>query len=301
MQQYKYRGLAFQGISYILPAHNLEKSHIYHCPPIENTADTVINCAQLTYGSTMFLLLSNDDGYLSPGLRLLADGLRSETTRLAVIAPDRDCSGASHSLTLKRPLSITEHGDNIWSVDGTPSDCVHLAMTGYLDTRPDLVISGINHGANMGEDVHYSGTVAAAFEGHNLGLPAIAVSVAAHNPTHLGSAVKIVTDLYRHLRESPLPKNLFLNINIPDLAYKDIKGIRATVLGARHPAGPLQQTQNPRNKTLYWIGSAGARADSTDNTDFHAVEAGYISITPLQFDLTAHDQLHDLAAWLEHI
>ncbi|WP_298048720.1 5'/3'-nucleotidase SurE [uncultured Cardiobacterium sp.] len=247
----------------------------------------------------MFLLLSNDDGYLAPGLRRLADALHHEVNRLAVIAPDRDCSGASHSLTLKRPLSITEHGANIWSVDGTPSDCVHLALTGYLDTRPDMVISGINHGANMGEDVLYSGTVAAAFEGHNLGLPAIAVSIAARNPAHLDSAVKITTDLYRHMSESPLPRNLFLNINIPDLPYKDIKGIRATVLGARHPAGPLQQIKNPRDKILYWIGSAGNFAGGGDNTDFHAVEAGYVSVTPLQFDLTAHDQLHDLGTWLE--
>ena len=249
----------------------------------------------------MFLLLSNDDGYLAPGLRQLADALRSETTRLAVIAPDRDCSGASHSLTLKRPLSITAHEAGVWSVDGTPSDCVHLALTGYLDTRPDMVISGINHGANMGEDVLYSGTVAAAFEGHNLGLPAIAVSTAARNPAHLDSAVKITTELYRHMNANPPPRNLFLNINIPDLPYKDIMGIRATVLGARHPAGPLQQTRNPRDKTLYWIGSAGNGTDNGDNTDFHAVEAGYISVTPLQFDLTAHGQINDLAVWLEDI
>ena len=151
----------------------------------------------------MFLLLSNDDGYLSPGLRQLATALASEAARLAVIAPDRDCSGASHSLTLKRPLSVTDHGAGVWSVDGTPSDCVHLALTGYLDSLPDMVISGINHGANMGEDVLYSGTVAAAFEGHNLGLPAIAVSVAAQQPQHLDSAVKSVIDLYRHLAANP--------------------------------------------------------------------------------------------------
>ena len=171
----------------------------------------------------MFLLLSNDDGYLSPGLRQLATALASEAARLAVIAPDRDCSGASHSLTLKRPLSVTDQGAGVWSVDGTPSDCVHLALTGYLDSLPDMVVSGINHGANMGEDVLYSGTVAAAFEGHNLGLPAIAVSVAAQQPQHLDSAVKSVIDLYRHLAANPLPQNLFLNINIPDLPYKTSK------------------------------------------------------------------------------
>ena len=248
----------------------------------------------------MFLLLSNDDGYLSPGLRQLATARASEAARLAVIAPDRDCSGASHSLTLKRPLSVTDHGAGIWSVDGTPSDCVHLALTGYLDTLPDMIISGINHGANMGEDVLYSGTVAAAFEGHNLGLPAIAVSSTAHLPQHLDSAVKTVIDLYRHLTANPLPRNTFLNINIPDLPYKDLKGYRATVLGARHPAGPLQETKNPRGKTQFWIGSAGSRVEGNEQTDFHAVENGYISVTPLQFDLTAHRELPDLAAWLEH-
>ena len=249
----------------------------------------------------MFLLLSNDDGYLSPGLRQLADALASEATRIAVIAPDRDCSGASHSLTLKRPLSVTDHGAGIWSVDGTPSDCVHLALTGYLDTLPDMIISGINHGANMGEDVLYSGTVAAAFEGHNLGLPAIAVSSTAHHPQHLDSAVKTVIDLYRHLTANPLPRNTFLNINIPDLPYKDLKGYRATVLGARHPAGPLQETKNPRGKTQFWIGSAGSRVEGNEQTDFHAVENGYISVTPLQFDLTAHRELPDVAAWLEEL
>ncbi len=247
----------------------------------------------------MFLLLSNDDGYLSPGLRQLATALASEAARLAVIAPDRDCSGASHSLTLKRPLSVTDQGAGVWSVDGTPSDCVHLALTGYLDSLPDMVVSGINHGANMGEDVLYSGTVAAAFEGHNLGLPAIAVSVAAQQPQHLDSAVKSVIDLYRHLAANPLPQNLFLNINIPDLPYKDIKGCRATSLGTRHPAGPLQETKNPRGKTLFWIGAAGSRRAGDEQSDFHAVENGYISVTPLQFDLTAQRQIADVAAWLE--
>ncbi|MDO4643380.1 MAG: 5'/3'-nucleotidase SurE [Cardiobacteriaceae bacterium] len=247
----------------------------------------------------MFLLLSNDDGYLSPGLRLLAEALSNEVARLSVIAPDRDCSGASHSLTLKRPLLVTDHGAGIWSVDGTPSDCVHLAMTGYFDVLPDMVISGINHGANMGDDVLYSGTVAAAFEGHNLGLPAIAVSNVASNPQHMDSAVKIVRDLFLRLAANPLPRNLFLNVNIPDLPYEQIKGLRATVLGTRHPAAPLIETKNPRGKTLFWIGPAGGIVSGEDNTDFNAIEGGYVSVTPLQFNLTAHNQIGDVVTWLE--
>lgn len=247
----------------------------------------------------MFLLLSNDDGYLSPGLRLMAETLRSDVQRLAVIAPDRDCSGASHSLTLTRPLSVTEHEHDVWSVDGTPSDCVHLATTGYFDQLPNMVISGINHGANMGDDVLYSGTVAAAFEGHNLGLPAIAVSNASHNPKHLDSSVKIVADLFRRLIVSPLANHLFLNINIPDIAYSEIKGFRATVLGERHAAGPLIDAKNPRGKTLFWIGTAGSVVNGSEETDFHAVDAGYVSITPLQFNLTAHREVKNVRSWLE--
>ncbi|MDO4777645.1 MAG: 5'/3'-nucleotidase SurE [Cardiobacteriaceae bacterium] len=247
----------------------------------------------------MFLLLSNDDGYLSPGLRVMADVLRDQVGRLVVMAPDRDCSGASHSLTLKRPLAVHAHADGFYSVDGTPSDCVHLAVSGFFDERPQMVISGINRGANLGDDVMYSGTVAAAFEGRHLGLPAIAVSNVAHDPAHWESSAHVVLDLFRHVRQYPLAPNTLLNVNIPDLPYNEIRGFRTTTLGRRMEAMPLVETVNPRNKKLYWIGRAGEAAEGDEDTDFRAVEQGYVSVTPLQFNLTDFDQLGDVTQWLE--
>lgn len=247
----------------------------------------------------MFLLLSNDDGYLSPGLRVMADTLRDQVGRLVVMAPDRDCSGASHSLTLKRPLAVQAHEDGIFSVDGTPSDCVHLAVSGFFDERPQMVISGINRGANMGDDVMYSGTVAAAFEGRHLGLPAIAVSNVSHEPRHWESSAHVVLDLFRHVRAHPLAPNTMLNVNIPDLPYNEIRGFRTTTLGRRMEAKPLVETVNPRNKKFYWIGQAGEAAEGDEDTDFQAVEQGYVSVTPLQFNLTDFDQLGDVTRWLE--
>lgn len=249
----------------------------------------------------MFLLLSNDDGYLSRGLRLMAQALAPEVERMVVMAPDRDCSGASHSLTLSRPLSVTAHDDVIHSVDGTPSDCVNLALSGYFDQQPEMVISGINRGANLGDDVMYSGTVAAAFEGRHLGLPAIAVSSVSHHPEHLDAAVQIVVDLFRHLRIHPLPANTLLNVNIPDRAYDDIRGFRTTILGTRTQPGALVEIKDPRARTMYWIGPPGDIDDNSEETDFHAVSEGYVSLTPLQFDLTHHRQLTDLRRWLENI
>lgn len=247
----------------------------------------------------MFLLLSNDDGYLSPGLRIMAETLRQDVSRLAVMAPDRDCSGASHSLSLTRPLSVHDHGKGIFSVDGTPSDCVYLGLSGYFDQSPEMVISGINRGANLGDDVLYSGTVAAAFEGRHLGLPSIAVSNASHNPQYYEDSAKIVRDLFLHLRECPLPAKTLLNVNIPDLPYAQIKGFRTTVLGRRNASEPLIKAENPRGQALYWVGPAGSVAEGGEETDFHAVEAGYVSITPLQFDLTHHRQMSDVRTWLE--
>ncbi|UJF24721.1 5'/3'-nucleotidase SurE [Suttonella sp. R2A3] len=249
----------------------------------------------------MFLLLSNDDGYLSPGLRLMADALLGEVERLVVMAPDRDCSGASHSLTLKRPLNVNEHDGIIYSVDGTPSDCVYLGVGGYFDAKPDMVISGINRGANLGDDVMYSGTVAAAFEGRHLGLPAIAVSCDSHKPEHFADAAKVVVDLFRHLREHPLPADTLLNVNIPDRAYGDIKGFRTTVLGQRDAPESLIETHDPRGRKLFWIGPPGKVSAGGEETDFHAVANGYVSVTPLQFDLTRHRQMHDVQQWLEGI
>ena len=247
----------------------------------------------------MFLLLSNDDGYLSPGLRAMADALRDQVARLVVMAPDRDCSGASHSLTLKRPLSVSAHEDGVYSVDGTPSDCVHLAVSGFFDERPHMVISGINRGANMGDDVLYSGTVAAAFEGRHLGLPSIAVSNVAHQPRHWQASAQVVRDLFAHIRAYPLPSHMFLNVNIPDLPYGDIRGFRSTVLGRRAEPGALVETLSPRDKTLFWIGRSGDALEDEGDTDFQAVADGFVSVTPLQFNLTDFDQLGDVARWLE--
>ena len=249
----------------------------------------------------MFLLLSNDDGYLSEGLRLMADALEKEVERLVVMAPDRDCSGASHSLTLRRPLTVTRHDDVIHSVDGSPSDCVNLALSGYFDEQPQMVISGINRVANLGDYVMYSGTVAAAFEGRHLGLPAIAVSCDSHHPEHFNDAVMVVVDLFRHLRAHPLPANTLLNVNIPDLPYAEIKGFRTTILSTRSNAGALIEAKDPRGRKMYWIGPPGEVNDESEETDFHAVTNGYVSITPLQFDLTRHRQLDDVRGWLEDI
>lgn len=247
----------------------------------------------------MFLLLSNDDGYLSPGLRAMAEALRNQVARLVVMAPDRDCSGASHSLTLKRPLAVQEHELGVFSVDGTPSDCVHLAVSGFFDERPQMVISGINRGANMGDDVMYSGTVAAAFEGRHLGLPSIAVSNVAHAPQHWADSAQVVADLLRHIRAHPLPSHTFLNVNIPDLPYGEIRGFRTTVLGRRAEPEPLVETVNPRDKKLFWIGRSGDALEDEGDTDFRAVAEGYVSVTPLQFNLTNFDQLGDVAQWLD--
>lgn len=247
----------------------------------------------------MFLLLSNDDGYLSPGLQAMADALRDQVARLAVMAPDRDCSGASHSLTLTRPLNVSDHGGGVFSVDGTPSDCVHLAVSGFFDERPHMVMSGINRGANLGDDVLYSGTVAAAFEGRHLGLPAIAVSNVAHNPKHWQASAQVVRDLFAHIRAHPLPSSMFLNVNIPDLPYAGIRGFRSTVLGRRAEPGGLVETLSPRDKKLFWIGRSGDALDGGEGTDFLAVEQGFVSVTPLQFNLTDFDKQGDVAQWLE--
>lgn len=260
---------------------------------------STVNCMTICAVFIMFLLLANDDGYLAPGIQALAEALRPEVERLVVMAPDRNMSGASHSLSLTRPLSVRSYGEDVYSVEGTPSDCVHLALTGYFDEMPDMVISGINQGANMGDDVMYSGTVAAAFAGRHLGLPAIAISNESHNPKHYDASAQVAVDLLKRIRQFPLPAGTLLNVNVPDLPYSDIRGLKTTVLGARHPSQPLVRTQNPRGQTFYWLGVAGQARASDENTDFYAVGEGFVSITPLQFDLTNHRQLQDVEHWLE--
>jgi len=245
----------------------------------------------------MRILLSNDDGYEAPGIRALAAGLRT-LAEVQVVAPDRDRSGASNSLTLDWPIRARETPDGAIRVDGTPTDCVHLAITGLLAQEPDMVVSGINAGANMGDDVLYSGTVAAAMEGRFLGLPAIAVSLVGQEATHYDTAVEIVIRLVENLKRHPLPRDTILNVNVPDLPLDQIRGIRATRLGHRHKSEPVIQDTDPRGRPIYWVGPAGAEQDAGPGTDFHALRNGFVSVTPLQVDLTRHDSLEPLGAWL---
>ena len=246
----------------------------------------------------MKILVSNDDGYQSPGLLALAAALRV-IAEVVVVAPERDRSGSSNSLTLDVPLRASRTESGFIRVDGTPTDCVHLAITGLLDDEPDLVVAGINHGPNLGDDVLYSGTVAAATEGRFLGLPAIAISMDAHEPRNLGTAARVAVRLVEHLRAAPLEPNLILNVNVPDRPFDDLAGFAATRLGHRHKAEPVVTSKDPRGRTIYWVGTAGPEQDAGPGTDFHAVRNGFVSVTPLQVDLTRHAALEPLGWWLE--
>ena len=244
----------------------------------------------------MRILLSNDDGYFAPGLEQLAAALAPHA-EITVVAPERDRSGASNSLTLDRPLTVRRAPNGFLFVNGTPTDCVHLAVTGLLDRLPDMVISGINLGANMGDDTIYSGTVAAATEGYLLGIPSIAISLASKTAAHFETAAQVALDLLR--RHGTGNKGAWLlNVNVPDVARPVLKGYRITRLGRRHKAENVIKTTNPRGETVYWVGAAGAAADAGEGTDFDAVEQGYASVTPLQIDLTNHDQMQAVGSWL---
>ena len=245
----------------------------------------------------MRILLSNDDGYFAPGLEQLATALASRA-QITVVAPERDRSGASNSLTLDRPLSVRRAPNGFLFVNGTPTDCVHLAVTGLLEGLPDMVISGINLGANMGDDTIYSGTVAAATEGYLLGIPSIAISLASKTARHFETATEIAIELVeRHRRRMAAP--WLLNVNVPDVPRAELQGIKITRLGRRHRAEDVIRQQSPRGETVYWVGAAGPAADAGDGTDFHAVEKRFVSVTPLQIDLTNRDQMADVGAWLE--
>lgn len=246
----------------------------------------------------MKILISNDDGYLAQGICALTDRL-GEFGEIDVVAPDRNQSGASSSLTLHVPLRITQTGERRYAVNGTPSDCVHIALSGFLTHEPDLVVSGINHGANLGDDVIYSGTVAAAIEGRYLGLPALAVSLAGSKMQHFDTAAEVSARILRKIIATPLPADTILNINVPDVALDDLQGIRATRLGFRHRAEPILREYDPRGRAIYWIGPAGEGQDAGPGTDFHAIEEGYASVTPLKIDLTRHEAIADIEQWLE--
>ncbi|MDX9741250.1 MAG: 5'/3'-nucleotidase SurE [Gammaproteobacteria bacterium] len=248
----------------------------------------------------MRILLSNDDGYLAPGLGCLAGGL-TDLGDVVVVAPDRDRSGASNSLTLDRPIRAVQAENGFVRVNGTPTDCVHLAITGLLENEPDIVISGINNGANLGDDVIYSGTVAAAVEGRFLGYPAIAVSLAGRKPFYYESALQAVRCIVQRLQRERLPRDLILNVNVPDRPWADIGGFRVTRLGFRHKAEPVIKSTDPRGNPIYWIGASGAEQDAGPGTDFHAIREGYVSVTPLQVDLTRHFALDVLRSWMENL
>lgn len=244
----------------------------------------------------MRILLSNDDGALAIGLNRLYAAV-SGLGEITVVAPDRNRSGASNSLTLQNPLRMTQLPNNFYSLDGTPTDCVHFATTGYFDEPFDMVLSGINAGANLGDDVLYSGTVAAAIEGRFLGHPAIAFSLAAEVPRHWDTAAVIVQQMMKQYLSAPLDPEMILNVNIPDLPLNEIKGVRGTRLGHRHLAEPVIKDQDPRGRPLFWIGPAGKEADAGEGTDFHAIKNGYVSVTPLTCDLTHRQQLNATADW----
>ena len=246
----------------------------------------------------MKILVSNDDGYLATGINVLSDALAT-IGQVVVVAPDRNHSGASNSLTLHSPLRIHRVENDRYFVNGTPSDCVHLALSGYLEYEPDIVVSGINHGANLGDDVIYSGTVAAAVEGRFLGLPAIAVSLVGPQGSHFETAAQVAVELVQKLKSRPLSGDVILNVNVPDLSYADLKGVFATRLGFRHRSEPLIKTRDPQGKTIYWIGPAGPGQDSGPGTDFAALQKGAVAVTPLKVDLTRHEILPQLGEWLE--
>ena len=246
----------------------------------------------------MKILLSNDDGYFAPGLITLAEHL-AKVADITVVAPERNRSGASNSLTLDRPLSVKEAKNGFFYVNGTPTDCVHIALTGLMSEMPDMVISGINDGANMGDDTIYSGTVAAATEGYLLGIPSIAVSMSQHNSTYFESAARVAVELVQHFQKKGFASPTLLNVNVPDMPYEALKGRVVTRLGKRHKAEPVIQLKTPRNETVYWVGAAGTPNDGGEGTDFYAVANNFVSITPIQVDLTNHSQLVELRDWLD--
>jgi 5'-nucleotidase len=247
----------------------------------------------------MHILLSNDDGYLAKGLIALAEALQQHAD-ITVVAPDKNRSAASNSLTLDMPLRTTLAENGFIKVDGTPTDCVHLAITGLLEQEPDMVFAGINHGGNLGDDVLYSGTVAAATEGRFLGLPAVAISLVGNSDqvSHFDTAAHAAIILLQQLIDDPLPKDTILNVNVPDIPVEHLKGFQATRLGQRHKSEPVVKSKDPRGRLLYWVGPPGAEQDAGPGTDFYAVSEGYVSVTPLQLDLTWYDRIHVLEAWL---
>lgn len=248
----------------------------------------------------MRILLSNDDGVHAKGIQVLQRAL-SSIAQVTTVAPDRNCSGASNSLTLLNPLRVQTMENGFLSVNGTPTDCVHLAISQLLNFTPDLVVSGINHGANLGDDVLYSGTVAAATEGRHLGLPAIAVSLAGKDEQYFETAAHVTLQVIKKLKSHPLPADQILNINVPAIPLEYLKGIQVTRLGRRHKAETMTSSVDPWGRSIYWYGSLGPELDAGEGTDFYAVTHGYASLTPLHVDMSAYKSMDTLRSWLEGI
>lgn len=248
----------------------------------------------------MRILLSNDDGVHAKGIRVLQQAL-VQIAEVTTVAPDRNCSGASNSLTLVNPLRVARMDNGFLAVNGTPTDCVHLGINQLCQPTPDLVVAGINHGANMGDDVLYSGTVAAATEGRHLGLPAIAVSLASYDEEHFETAAAVVVQVIKKLKSHPLPANQILNINVPAVPLSALKGIQVTRLGRRHKAESMTASHDPWGRPIYWYGPLSGAQDAGEGTDFYAVQHGYASVTPLTIDMTAYRSIEALTSWLDGI
>ena len=250
----------------------------------------------------MRILISNDDGYRARGILALRDALQA-LGELTVVAPDRNRSGASNSLTLEVPLRVGQAEPGVYFVQGTPTDCVHLAISGLFAFAPDMVVSGINDGSNLGDDVLYSGTVAAATEGRFLGKPAVAFSLntdglRGESERHFETAAYFARVIVERLQTAPIGRATILNVNVPNLPVADVKGIRITRLGNRHRSESIIKAEDPRGRPVYWVGPAGASQDAGPGTDFHAIAEGFVSVTPLTVDLTDHAALDTLRGWL---
>ena len=245
----------------------------------------------------MRILISNDDGYFAPGIEILAKTLAG-VGQVTVVAPERDRSGASNSLTLDRPLTVRKSANGFLFVNGTPTDCVHLAVTGLLGELPDVVVSGINLGANMGDDTIYSGPVAAATEGYLLGIPSLAISLTSKAGSHFETAARMTRELVERFRNTPPGMAMLLNVNVPDVPWDDLDGLEVTRLGKRHKAEPVVSSTTPRGETVYWVGAAGNAQDAGPGTDFYAVSASRVSVTPLQMDLTHQQQIATVRGWM---
>lgn len=249
----------------------------------------------------MKILISNDDGVHAPGIEALYNELKELAEEIMVVAPDRNLSGASSSLTLTNPLRVQQHKNGFYSVNGTPTDCVHLAINQLLSSPPDIVVAGINHGANLGDDTFYSGTVSAAAEGRNLGLPAVAVSLVSHKEENLLSAAKVARKIVENLSHNPIPFDQILNVNVPDLAYEQLQGFEVTRLGSRHKAELMEKQKDPWGRDIYWYGKLGPELDAGEGTDFNAINNNKVSITPLKIDMTAYDSIQTVTNWMEKI